>query len=1017
VIAGAGSGKTDVMARRVAWWVSIREVPRGNIAAFTFTDAAADELKFRIRQFIESVTPPGENASLGGMYIGTIHGFCLRVLREMVPETYYNYEVLDEPARIALVQRGYHGLLGLSRFRQATDLGQYQAVDQFLRAYDLLNEYDLLDVDLPPEEPPSDVAEERDWIRRASLETDVGESDEGEAFGVSAARYYAYLRARRFLDFSTSQSELTRLMREDRRLARRIREQWTHIVVDEVQDINPVQDEIIRRLVGRSGLLTAVGDHRQAIYAFRGSRVDLMEQWNAELDRARDGRVIELPHNFRSTPRILRLANRWSETLSPLGTLPNPAMSRGNTRRRDYSASHVALLHFNERTEEAEWIAQTIMRMIPPGEEVGVRHDDRGGDRGLCYSDIAVLLRSSTDVRTYQETLQSNGIPAVVRAGPDLFSQPEVLLFLALFSLAADIEEFYGSPDRPGSLPWRIDQTLGSEPYPEEIIEAACATLEESGLPMGEDVDRRLLVLAEAISCRMTDGGSPPFDVEALRCREAVSWVTRRARPRRIFPQQFYHWMLEEAGVAEWDALGIRGRTVMFHLGQFSKLITSIERPGWTTSDGFRYQIIALANWGASKAKTEEAPLLVSPDAVTITTVHSAKGLQFPVVFLADVNARRFPSGYARRVDDLPFDGEVLEEIDPQLLADNENYDNERRLMYVAVTRAERYLFISHSGNQRSRFVRELSGIVEDAGGEVLQRRIDVPRNIRHRPRRLQADQRLATSFSDLRYFFECPHDFYLRKVLGFAPTIDQAFGYGRGIHNILREIHMDARRWAELAEDRQALRAEILRLIRSGLFYLRYTTGEPLQNMRRTASRSLTDYVSVYEEELGSLEFEPEREFETLIPGEDLLVSGAIDLLRLDDPPRITVIDFKSGERGDENQSGLSEELMRLQVSLYALAARQELEYEPDRGLIRYVGEQDNARREMTVGLTEDELNETRDFVIRSGREIRARNFHRAPSGVNRNRCRNCDFARICGLNNLRAARGRRRGRALRRR
>jgi DNA helicase-2/ATP-dependent DNA helicase PcrA len=96
------------------------------------------------------------------------------------------------------------------------------------------------------------------------------------------------------------------------------------------------------------------------------------------------------------------------------------------------------------------------------------------------------------------------------------------------------------------------------------------------------------------------------------------------------------------------------------------------------------------------------------------------------------------------------------------------------------------------------------------------------------------------------------------------------------------------------------------------------------------------------------------------------MLVSGAIDLVRLDYPPRVTIIDFKSGERGEENQSNLSEELMRLQVTLYALAARQELEYEPERGLIRYLGEADPSRRELSVPLNEHDF--ARDEVA-SGR------------------------------------------------
>src|SRR5579872_973934 len=113
IVAGAGSGKTEVMARRIAWWVSVESVPKERIVAFTFTERAAEEMKFRIRSWLEKVAPDGEQVALGGMYIGTIHGFCLAKLREFWPDAYHNYDVLDQAARTSLILRGFNNLLGL----------------------------------------------------------------------------------------------------------------------------------------------------------------------------------------------------------------------------------------------------------------------------------------------------------------------------------------------------------------------------------------------------------------------------------------------------------------------------------------------------------------------------------------------------------------------------------------------------------------------------------------------------------------------------------------------------------------------------------------------------------------------------------------------------------------------------------------------------------------------------------------------------------------------------------------
>ncbi len=208
---------------------------------------------------------------------------------------------------------------------------------------------------------------------------------------------------------------------------------------------------------------------------------------------------------------------------------------------------------------------------------------------------------------------------------------------------------------------------------------------------------------------------------------------------------------------------------------------------------------------------------MVQPDAVNISTIHAVKGLEFAAVFLADVCARRFPSSRAKRKPQLPIDGRIRREIDIDGLADNDNYDGERRLMYVAITRSERFLFISHSGKQTSKFIKELRNSVSDSGGIVAADSEQLLDELKYAPKEHKRDVRLANVFSDLRYYLECPHDFYLRKVLGFAPTIDQAFGYGRGVHNLLRAVHSDPKRWAKLAENEKALKAEIRRLIERG--------------------------------------------------------------------------------------------------------------------------------------------------------------------------------------------------------
>ncbi len=1005
IVAGAGSGKTEVIARRIAWDVGVRGRSRDRVVAFTFTERAAQEMQFRIRRHLARIA--GEdgdgNPILGGMYVGTIHAFCLKLLRELEPDTFHNFDVLDDGGRYALVERRWYHLLAGNPLQDAfiaegIATGHFDCIDRFLHAYDLLNEYHQLDVKLSPGTPPDPGRTEEEWCAGAKLVTEIGEGEAARTFAETAARYYALLRCRRFLDFSTAQAELLRQVEADETALAGLRERVGHLVVDEVQDINPVQARLIEILTEDEGELTAVGDHRQAIFGWRGGRVDIMGELHDRLAASEDGEVVGLDDNFRSTPRIIELSNRWSKTIAAPGGMEAPDMTHGREDRDDYESTHTAFISFDEREREAEWIARTVGVMVAT--EEGAAHDTGEGERGLRHADIAILLRNARHARVYGDALRRRGIPVVFR-GSDLFAQPEVLLLLGALARVAGIDAFMGR-----TLLDFIAESLDCPPEPEPVVHAAAAALRTRQLPLAEDVADRLLLLANLLHARIYEGRSPGADgLRELSSSSARPMLSGRSSVRRVFPQAIYHCLLDEVGISDIDALGREGETAMFHLGALSSLVTSIETPGWTTPAELRSQVIGLCAWGPHGSRLPEADLLTTPDAVSIGTIHSAKGLEWPAVFVADVRARRFPSQRAKTKPKLPYEGDLARTIDAAQLADNDNNDDERRLMYVAMSRAERYLFATCSGSERSRFRRELEPLVGAVGGIVSDDPVSAPGALLMRPGRRDPEaQRIVSSFSDLRYYLECPHDFYLRKVLGFAPTIDQAFGYGRGVHNIMRAVHSDPARWSELARDPGALQAELRRLMSEGLFYLRYTTGEPLSNMQEAAMRVVADYVNTYADELADLTFEPEREFETLIESEQVLISGAIDVVRRDDPPRVTLIDFKSGDAEHDSVVKLDSDEMRLQVSLYGIAARAEMEYEPEQGLVRYLAESDPARRELAVPLTETALNDAAETIATTARAIKQRNFHRGPATRPRDRedgprCDRCDFRNFCGV------------------
>ena len=232
-----------------------------------------------------------------------------------------------------------------------------------------------------------------------------------------------------------------------------------------------------------------------------------------------------------------------------------------------------------------------------------------------------------------------------------------------------------------------------------------------------------------------------------------------------------------------------------------------------------------------------------------------------------------------------------------------------------------------------------------------------------------------------------------------------------------MREIHADPQRWAKLVGDPSRLAGEVRGLIDDGFFYLRYTTGEPLRLMQDRAQQVVGEYIQTYREELAELTFEPERAFETFIEEASVLVSGAIDLIRRDDPPTVTLIDYKSGdpEKQDDNASSLDAEEMSLQISLYGLAARSELQYAPELGLVRYLGVRPGAsldEREVQVPLTDRAIDAARASVVEVVGGISRRQWDLGPQRPPRakaveSRCEACDFLLLCGRPEAHTARG----------
>lgn len=302
VIACAGAGKTEFVSKRIAYLISKGIAKSDNIVAFTFTERAAEELKFRIRQRIRELI--GHQPDVGDMYVGTIHSFCFKLLQEFIPK-YRVYDVLDEGKRYAFVSSTKRDLNFNVLLPELENLvkkpygmtTESWVLNTFLRGVDIVRE-EMLKAD--------DVSESNSFL---------------EAFKT----YEKILEKKRFLDFSSMMSIAVRELKNDEELLAEVRNRYIYITVDEYQDVNPIQEELIRLLAGDNGNLCVVGDDDQSIYQWRGSSTENIIKFTK---RYKNVYTYPLPKNYRSTKLIVDCANNIITNNNPK-RLPKTMESQG----------------------------------------------------------------------------------------------------------------------------------------------------------------------------------------------------------------------------------------------------------------------------------------------------------------------------------------------------------------------------------------------------------------------------------------------------------------------------------------------------------------------------------------------------------------------------------------------------------------------------------------------------------------------------------------------------------------
>jgi DNA helicase-2/ATP-dependent DNA helicase PcrA len=577
-------------------------------------------------------------------------------------------------------------------------------------------------------------------------------------------------------------------------------------------------------------------------------------------------------------------------------------------------------VQFNTFREELEFIIRRIKDLR------GTKYvNNKGEEYALDYRDMAVFFRSvKYSADDYITAFKEHGIPFVVKGGGKLFEQEEVILATQALGYLGGYN-YHNSNVTPASMKKLYLRAFGKkrEEYAEKFV-------------------RRLERLKEDL-----------------------------AQEDTISLQGLFHTILGMLGAQEFEFT----ETQLYNLGMLSQAITDFEavykRIKVRQLKYFLGFIGGYAKWNYEEGGSDD-PTKVN--AVKIMTVHRAKGLQFPVVFVPHLVEGLFPT--RPRASDWLL---------PEELFDKERYEgkleDERRLFYVAVTRSEKFLYLTsykRKANTRyntakaSRFLREYPtdyAITQPIADPTAREKIDL--------KHAAPLKRFATSYSDLRYYDRCPYDYRLRFIYGFNPEISIALGYGRSIHNILNIIHTDHRRDPPDEKETEKIVEEN--------FFLRYCTQEFIDRFKNSAKRIINNYVQRYAKEF-NLILETEKAFEFAL--DRALISGQIDLIKkLNDKGELEaleIVDFK-----EHDNTELSTDYVK-QLRLYAIASIKSLGFRPKKATVHHLDEGTVSE----VDITETALMKVEENVKETIDNIMTRVF---PRKAKKNKCKECDWKELC--------------------
>ncbi len=660
VIAGAGSGKTRVLTYKIAYLLSMGMKP-WNILALTFTNKAANEMKQRIGTLV------GENMAKY-LYMGTFHSIFSRILRVEAEKIGYaqNFTIYDESDSRSLIKTIIKEL--------QLDDKYYKPAGVHSRISMAKNHLILPDL----------------YVQMRNL-TERDASQHIPAMGMVYSAYCARCRKANAMDFDDLLTNTYTLFNEHEDVRQKYAERFNYILVDEYQDTNSVQQKIVWQLSKERQLVCAVGDDAQSIYAFRGANIDNILDFEKSFPEMR---LFKLERNYRSTQRIVEAANSLIKHNER--QIPKDVYSRN-----DEGEKLLLKPSYSDR-EEAIIVCNEIKR---------IKREDR------CeYSDFAVLYRTNSQSRSFEEAMLKSNIPYRIYGGLAFYQRKEIKDILAYFRMVVnpDDEEAFkriiNYPKR-GLGDTTVAKIAGIASVNGVSLWTVVCSPEKYGLTVSKATIVRLREFKELIISYISK--FPVTDAYAL----GMEIVTGSGITADIYSDKTPENVSRQENVEE--------------------LLNSIKEFVENRREEGRQEEAGLSDFlqEVSLQTDLDSDDDAGTDRVSLMTVHSAKGLEFPTVFIVGLEENIFPNVLA---------------IDSRM-----ELEEERRLLYVAITRAKEHCILTfaknryHFGNMEmqspSRFIKDIDPRliqVDDAKDMFMRQK----NSFNGRPSFFQTDNRYQNS-------------------------------------------------------------------------------------------------------------------------------------------------------------------------------------------------------------------------------------------------------------------------------